>query len=166
MYRQTCDCACAPLCEGASFRGCFCSCSAAELCRHAPTEEGQRRRADGNGNDTAASSTPRGHAVRWCVRLDTETAGQREARLETNAAEWCKATGLCDGRAAAVQRSFGSNKQGPWLLRQLQSVTSHYTCLLGSYYSCCEAILKHLAYALYRNRKREDRVHIYNQLHE
>ena len=44
-----------------------------------------------------------GHAARWCVRLDTETAGQREARLEVNAAEWHKATGLGDGRAASVQ---------------------------------------------------------------
>ena len=29
-------------------------------------------------------------------------------------------------------RSLGSNKQGPWLLRQLQSVTSQYTCLLAT----------------------------------
>ena len=28
--------------------------------------------------------------------------------------------------------SFGSNKQGAWLLRQLQSVTSQYTCLLAT----------------------------------
>ena len=44
-----------------------------------------------------------GHAARRCERLDTETAGQREARLEANAAEWHKATGLSDGQAAAVQ---------------------------------------------------------------
>ena len=62
-----------------------------------------RRRADGNGNDAAASSMPRGHAARRCVRLDTETVGLREARLEVNVAELCKATGLGDGRAAAVQ---------------------------------------------------------------
>ena len=61
---------------------------------------GHRRRADGNGNDAAASSTPWGPR---CERLDTETAGQREARLEANAAEWHKATGLSDGQAAAVQ---------------------------------------------------------------
>ena len=41
----------------------------------------------------------RGHAA----RLDTETAGQRYAILEANAAEWRKATGVGDGRAAAVQ---------------------------------------------------------------
>ena len=43
------------------------------------------------------------HAARQCARLDTETAGQREARLELNAAEWRKATGVGNERAAAVQ---------------------------------------------------------------
>ena len=66
-------------------------------------EEGHRRKADGNGNDAAASSTLRGHVARRCRRIDTETAGQIEARLEANAAEWRKATGLSDGQAASVQ---------------------------------------------------------------
>ena len=44
-----------------------------------------------------------GHAARRWARLDRETAGQREARLEVNATEWCKATGLGDGQAVAVQ---------------------------------------------------------------
>ena len=46
--------------DGSSLRGCFCSCSAAHLCQHAPAEGGHRRKADGNGNDAAASSTLRG----------------------------------------------------------------------------------------------------------
>ena len=44
-----------------------------------------------------------GHAARRCARLDTETAGKKLARLELNVAEWRKATGVGDGRAAAVQ---------------------------------------------------------------
>ena len=44
-----------------------------------------------------------GTTAYYCPILDTETAGQREARIEANAAEWHKATGLGDRRAAAVQ---------------------------------------------------------------
>ena len=44
-----------------------------------------------------------GYAARQHVRLDKETAGQIEARLEVNAAEWHKAIGLGDGRAASAQ---------------------------------------------------------------
>ena len=42
-----------------------------------------------------------GQAARRCARLDTKTAGQTEARLEANAAEWRKATGLGNGRAGS-----------------------------------------------------------------
>ena len=39
--------------DGSSFRGCFCSCLAAHLCRDAPAEEGHRRRAEANAQNGA-----------------------------------------------------------------------------------------------------------------
>ena len=70
-----------------------------------------------------------GHAARRWAQLDRETAGQRgQARSECGR----MAQGYWPQRrtssGSSGLRSFGSNKQGAWLLRQLQSVTSHYTC--------------------------------------
>ena len=106
MYRTTCDCAyaCAPSRDSSSFtlvllllfgHSSLLACSL--------RSEAQKEQMGMHGNDVAASSMPRGHAARWCSRLGTETMGQREARLEANLAEWCKATGHGDRRAAAVQ---------------------------------------------------------------
>ena len=106
MYRTTCDCAyaCAPSRDGSSFtlvllllfgHSSLLACSRGS--------GAQKEQMGMHGKNVAASSMPKGHAARWCLRLGTETMGQREARLEVNVAEWRKATGHGDGRAAAVQ---------------------------------------------------------------
>ena len=52
---------------------------------------------------TGLRSASRGSTLQDGAQLDTKTAGQREARLEGNKAEWSKATGLSNGQAAAGQ---------------------------------------------------------------
>ena len=134
--------------DGSSFRGCFCSCSAAHLCRHAPADQGHRRRADGNGNDAAASSTQMGMLQDSACNLTWRQRGKQTISQCGRMAQGYWPQRRTSSGSPGL-RSFGSNKQGPWLLRQLQSVTSHYTCLLATYYSCCKAIHMHLAYAWY-----------------
>ena len=68
-----------------------------------PRERGTEGEQMGMATTRLCTAGRGGYAARRCTRLDTETAGQIEARLEANMAEWHKAIGLGNGRAASAQ---------------------------------------------------------------
>ena len=146
MYRTTRGCACALSRDGLSFRGYFCSCSLLIFADMLPLKR------DTEGKQMAVAMTRLHPACRGATPVRATWHGDSGAKRDQTRNE-CRrmAQGYWPRQRTSSSspglRSFGSNKQGPWLLRQLQPVTSHYTCLLATYYSCCEAILMHLAYA-------------------